>query len=180
MEFFGEPSISLSEYARYTSVFDSSSYIRTTWSDLKSIEVLFENTSLCFERSRQPSAWVFPQTALIDPVCRQAIDASDGSSARPTTLAAPPFFARLTWHVMPETSGSWKPETTILSFGVMTLKTVLTSPTSHAKARKASNDSRILVIKHLFIFQFLSHSDFRDDMSTEYNSFYAFVCQCVF
>jgi hypothetical protein len=71
---------------------------------------------------------------LIGPTCRQAIDASEVSSATPTAPLKPPVLARDRWHATPGTFGSSKASMTILWSGESHLWTVETAPISSASA----------------------------------------------
>jgi len=130
MLFLGEPSISLSEYTRYTRLFDAESYIRTTRIFLKRMLVFSVNTSSLFPIPERKLSW---------PVWRQATEASLVSSARPIAPEIPPFLARLRKHVAPLTFGSSNARTTILWSGPINLNAVFTSPISRALAIPEKN-----------------------------------------
>ena len=85
--FWGEPSITRSEYVRYTSVLRLLSTMRTTRRRLKSSEVRSVNTSYCC---------LIGPAKLIAPVAWQLMEASDLSSASPSAPLTPPVLARET------------------------------------------------------------------------------------
>eukprot|EP01022_Parablepharisma_sp_SALTPOND_P014695 TRINITY_DN2018_c0_g1_i2.p1 TRINITY_DN2018_c0_g1~~TRINITY_DN2018_c0_g1_i2.p1 ORF type:complete len:1935 (-),score=514.39 TRINITY_DN2018_c0_g1_i2:42295-48099(-) len=124
--FIGLPSMSLSEYVRQTRVLRLVSTTRTTCRRLKRMDM----------RSLKTSSWTgsFSLNCTVGATWRQAMEASDLSSARPTVPLTPPVRARETQQVTPSTLGSSQASMTTRSFLPSQRKAVLTSARSSAAA----------------------------------------------